>query len=266
MSKIWKGVATAAAAACALALAACGGTTVVTSGEGGQSMNTITVTATAEVKVVPDMARIQVGVTTQGATAEEAEAANAELMDAVLAALAEQGVAEESIQTAWTNLSPQYGMAEDVEVGVDSAMATGVAWPGMGNDIVGYEMTTELSVSDLTVEQVGAVIQAVVNAGANQVDGVSYYASTYDEAYSEALAQAVENARPKGEVIASAAGVSLGNVVQVTEGYQNRAFAYAEVSYDEAAVDAGGGMAKAIAVAPGTVTIEASVTVTYAIQ
>ena len=264
MSKIWKGVATAAAAACALALAACGGTTVVTSGEGGQSMNTITVTATAEVKVVPDMARIQVGVTTQGATAEEAEAANAELMDAVLAALAEQGVAEESIQTAWTNLSPQYGMAEDVEVGVDSAMATGVAWPGMGNDIVGYEMTTELSVSDLTVEQVGAVIQAVVNAGANQVDGVSYYASTYDEAYSEALAQAVENAKPKAETIANAAGVGVGSVVQVTEGYQNRAFAYEEVAY--ATADDAGGSAKAIAVTPGTVSIEASVTVTYAIQ
>lgn len=262
MSKVFRTAAVVAAATCALLLAACGGTTVVTSGDGGQQLNTITVNATAEVKVVPDRASIQVGVTTQGATADEAEAANAELMDAVLAALAEQGVAEDSIQTAWTNLSPQYGVAESVEVETDGAMATGVAWPGMGNDIVGYEMTTELSVSDLTVEQVGAVIQAVVAAGANQVDGVSYYASTYDEAYSEALGQAVENAKPKAETIASAAGVSVGNVVQVTEGYQNRVYAYEEVSYSE---DAGEGSAKAIAVAPGTVSIEATVTVTYAI-
>ena len=263
MNKALKGI--AALAACVIALAGCG-TTVVTSGEGGQSLNTITVNATAEVKVTPDRASISVGVTTQGLTADEAEAANAELIDAVQAALAEQGVAEESIQTAWTNLTPTYGYADSaVTYGGDEAAAVEM-WPGGGSDIVGYEMTTQLTVSDLTIEQVGVVIEAVVNAGANRVDGVSYYSSTYDEAYAEALGQAVESARPKGEVIASAAGVSLGNVVQVTEGYQNRAFAYAEVSYDEAAVDAGGGMAKAIAVAPGTVTIEASVTVTYAIQ
>ena len=269
MGKIWKGIAVTIAAACALVLSACGGTTVVTSGEGGQSLNTITVNATAEVKVTPDRASINVGVTTQGATADEAEAANAELMEAVLAALAEQGVAEESIQTSWTNLSPVYGVAaaSEAEVEIDDTMTTGAVWPGYGNDIVGYEMTTQLTVSDLTVEQVGDVIQAVVNAGANRVDGVSYYASNFDEAYAEALGQAVESAKPKAETIARAAGVSVGNVVQVTEGYQNRAYAYSEVTYDAVEeADAGGGMAKAIAVAPGTVSIEASVTVTYAIE
>ena len=275
MGKVFRTAAVVAAATCALLLAACGGTTVVTSGEGGQQMNTITVNATAEVKVVPDRASIQVGVTTQGATADEAEAANAQLMDAVLAALSEQGVAEDSVQTAWTNLSPMYGFADDPvayseepvaddEAFVETTGAYTEVWNVGGNDIVGYEMTTELSVSDLTVEQVGAVIQAVVNAGANQVDGVSYYSSTYDEAYAEALGQAVENARPKGETIASAAGVSLGNVVQVTEGYQNRMYNYQQVTYaEEDAAEAGS--AKAIAVAPGTVSIEATVTVTYAI-
>ena len=260
MNKVWKGI---AAAALALALVGCGATTVVTSGEGSQSLNTITVSSTAEVRVTPDMARINVGVTTQGTTADEAEAANTELLEAVMTALAEQGVAEESIQTSWTNLYPVYGYASD-EADVEAYNGAMMWEPA--NDIVGYEMTTELTVSDLTVEQVGDVIQAVVNVGANRVDGVSYYSSQYDAAYAEALGQAVTNARPKAETIASAAGVGLGSVVQVTEGYQNRMYAYEQVEYEtDAVADAGGGVARAIAVAPGTVTVEASVTVTYAI-
>ena len=155
MSKVFRTAAVVAAATCALLLAACGGTTVVTSGEGGQQMNTITVNATAEVKVVPDRASIQVGVTTQGATADEAEAANAQLMDAVLAALSEQGVAEDSVQTAWTNLSPLYGFAEDPaayseepvaddEAFVETTGAYTEVWNVGGNDIVGYGPTVTI--------------------------------------------------------------------------------------------------------------------------
>jgi hypothetical protein len=87
------------------------------------------------------------------------------------------------------------------------------------------------------------------------------------EAYAEALAQAVASSQDKAQAMANAAGVKLGEVVSIVEGYQNTSFRYAEeMEMDVAssdALDAGAGAAK---VSPGEVSIEAQVTVGYAID
>ncbi len=256
--------------ACLLALVGCAaGERTVVVPEGGAAP-TITVNATSEVKVVPDKAQIGVAVTTQAQTAAETQEQNAAGINAVIDALKALGIDEKSIQTTYTYLNPRYDyasplyygaagpeegvsgeseeiLAEGPEIAADSASST---------NIVGYEMTTNLSVKDLNIDQVSEVLQACVAAGANNTDGIQYYSSEYDAKYAEALAAAVEAARAKAEVLANASGVKLGSVYSVTEGYQNMA-----VRYDT-------GMAmeaddSAMKVMPGEVDVSASVTVAY---
>lgn len=224
-------------------LVACGTRTVVVAD--GQNANVITVNASAEVKVVPDKASFQVEVQAQGETPEEAQASAAEPVNAVLAALREAGVEDKSIQTSYTDLSPLYD------------------WSNGSDTIVGYQMRTVMQVNDVAVDEVSSIMEACVGAGATSVDGLSYSASSYDEAYAQALAEAVTSAKPKADAIAKAAGASLGEVVSVTEGYQDTSYRYkAMASTDEAA----GSNAAEMEIAPGEVTITAQVTVVYAIN
>ena len=112
-------------------------------------------------------------------------------------------------------------------------------------------------------DAVSTLMDTCITAGATGVDGPRYYVSSYDEAYNEALTQAIAASREKAQVMAAAAGVTLGPVVNITEGYQYTGYRYAS---NEAAVmaDEAGGMAS-MKIAPGQVDIEAQVTVSYAI-
>ena len=230
----------------AFALAGCAGS--ATSADGG-----ITVSASNDAKVVPDKARISVSVVTEKDTAEACQDANAKDVNAVIKSLTKLGVEETSIQTANTYLSPRYGQPEDNPKSDDYV-------------IVGYEMTTTLRVEDLEIDNVGTIVQACVAAGANQADGIEYYASNYDEVYQQALETALATARGKAEGIANVSGVKLGSVVKVTEGYQDTSARYVN-SFDayadsENALETGA----AAKVMPGQTTITAEVTVTYAIM
>lgn len=221
---------------------------------------TITVNANSEIAVVPDKAQIGVAVTTQAKTAADTQTQNAETVNALTEALRGLGIDEKSIQTTHTYLNPRYDYSNPVayggaEIAIDESDDS--------TNIVGYEMTTGLSVKDLDIDKVGEVLRACVAAGANNTDGIQYYSSEYDAKYDEALAAAVEAARSKAEVLAKAAGVNLGGVFSIVEGYQNTAYRYdtgAGVMMEAAAAD------EALKVSPGEINVNATVTVTYEIS
>lgn len=228
--------------ALAATLVGCGSRTVVVAD--GQQANVITVNASSSVKVVPDKASFSAEVYAEGTSAEEAQVAAVEPVNAVIAALKDAGVDEKDIQTSYANLSPIYD------------------WSGETERVTGYEMRTGIQVSNVDIDNVSTLMEAVVSAGATGVSGPNYYASTFDEAYAQALADAVTSSREKAAAVAKAANVTLGDVVAVTEGYQNTTYRVEEVALS-ATADSGGGSAK---IAPGEVSIEAQVTVTYAIN
>lgn len=220
----------------------------VASDEATRVAGTVTVNASSEVKAVPDRASFSVDVVVQGETAEDAQSAASEPVDAVMAALSKLGIEDKSIQTTYTGVSPLYD------------------WSGETQRIVGYESRTSITVSDVAVDDVTAAMEACVTAGATSTSGPNYYASSYDDAYAQALAQAIEASRAKAAVMAEAAGVSLGEVVSITEGYQNTSYRYVEsAAAMEMAVTADEAGAGAAKLAPGEVSIEAQVTVTYAL-
>lgn len=220
----------------------------VASDEATRVAGTVTVNASSEVKAVPDRASFSVDVVVQGETAEDAQSAASESVDAVMAALSKLGIEDKSIQTTYTGVSPLYD------------------WSGETQRIVGYESRTSITVSDVAVDDVTAAMEACITAGATSTSGPNYYASSYDDAYAQALAQAIEASRAKAAVMAEAAGVSLGEVVSITEGYQNTSYRYVEsAAAMEMAVTADEAGAGAAKLAPGEVSIEAQVTVTYAL-
>lgn len=230
-----------------MGLAACGRSQVIV--PEGSSANSITVTASAEAKVAPDKATFYTEVMAQAATAKEAQATGAETTNAVIAALKAAGVDEKDIQTNYTNVSPIYD------------------WTSEESTITGYEMRTSLRVSGVDLDNVASLMETCVAAGASSVNGPEYYVSSYDDVYAQALADAMAASKPKAEAIAKAAGVSLGEVISVTEGYQATGYRYLEKTnvaggeaidseLDEVSLD----------IAPGEVAIEAQVTVSYSIR
>lgn len=184
--------------------------TVVGSETEGQddTARTIAVSGTGTVMETPDMAEITFSISTEGEEASDAQADNTEKVDAVMAVLKNLGVKEESIQTSAYNISPEYNYDSDPA------------------KLVGYEVRTTLTVSDVKIADTGKILSECVSAGVNDVDSVVYTCSTYDEKYQEALKLAVKAARAKAETLAEAEGSKAGRAVSVTEGYQDMSARY----------------------------------------
>ena len=231
-----------------LALTGCsGGAQAGTTVVNAATEHVVTVTANSEVKVVPDKAQISVSVSNQADTATECQQDNAQTTNAVIDALQASGVAEKSIQTTNVNMYPRRDY---------SSMGTAA--------IIGYEMTTTLAISDVSIDDIGPLLQTAVAAGATDVGGIQYYSSTYDAAYADALKSAIAAAGEKAQVIASASKVSIGSIVNVTEGYQNTAYRYdSGENYLYAAADEA--MGEASKAMPGEIGITAQVTVSFSI-
>lgn len=209
----------------------------------------ITVTGKEEVKVVPDMTEIRYGVYSQAQTASQCQEDNAKQLDQTIETLKGLGVEETSIQTSAYGLSPIYD------------------WNSGDRTITGYEMNTEITVSDIPIDQAGEILSQSVTAGVNQIESVTYFSSQYDESYQEALKGAVAMARSKAEAMAEASGKKLSSVVDIQEyGYnpQARYSSYnapaAKMAVEETAA------ASDMAVMPGEVSVEAQVTVTYGLE
>lgn len=169
----------------------------------------LTVAGQGEVRVAPDMAMISLGVTTQAPTAAQAMADNAaqaaKVIEAVKAGADGQGaVADEDIQTSGLNLS-----------------AVTVYEEGKAPRVTGYQAQNIVTLRLKELDQVGALLDRVVSSGANEVQGISFGRLDDQDARDEARTKAVAEARRRAEVLASAAGVTLGPVMAIreTDGY-----------------------------------------------
>src|SRR5689334_17804488 len=125
------------------------------------------VVATGEVSRVPDLARISAGVVAVAPTASAALADNARRMEAVRAALRRANIADRDIQTSSVNLFPQYRQDQTA---------------GSAPQIVGYQATNEVTIRFRDVAATGAILDALVAQGANQISGPSLEVSKPDEA------------------------------------------------------------------------------------
>ena len=161
---------------------------------------TISVDGSGSVETEPDTATTSFGVVTQGATAQEAMSQNSEAMKKVIDALKRAGVPAKDLQTQYVSLDPRYD--------------------NQGREILGYNASNSVSAVVRELAQVGHVIDAGIGAGANNVSGPSLSREDRDKLYHEALAKAVADAKAKADVLARAAGVTVGPVQSMTESPQ----------------------------------------------
>ena len=158
------------------------------------------VAATGRTTRIPDVAVIRAGVVTQAATAAAALADNAARMNAVLAALKQAGVAPRDVQTAQISLSPQYRY-RDNEAPV----------------ITGYQANNSVSIRFRDIARSGAILDALVREGANQIDGPNLTIDKPEAAADEARTAAVAAARARAELYARAAGMTVSRILSISE-------------------------------------------------
>lgn len=153
---------------------------------------------------VPDLATIRAGVVSQGASAAAALGDNAGRMARVLAALKRAGIAARDVQTASVALSPQYRYTD-----------------GQPPAITGYQATNSVAIRFRDVARAGAILDALVTEGANQIDGPTLSLDAPEAALDEARADAVARARARAALYAKAAGLSVVRIVSIAEAGQD---------------------------------------------
>jgi uncharacterized protein len=178
----------------------------------------LNVTAEGRSRRQPDLAIFSAGVVTQAKTAGEALTANAQRMDAVIAALKRAGVPERDIQTSTLSLQPQYYHPQP-EPYPRREPGTGVTVPAepQAPRIIGYEARNAVQVRVRRLGDMGQVIDTLVSAGANQVDGPSFTVEEPEPALDEARVAAMQRARERAELYARAAGLRVGRIVAISE-------------------------------------------------
>ena len=160
----------------------------------------IVVTGRGEERVVPDRARISLGVQTQAPTAAAAASQNARLQRAVLDTLRALGIAADQISTSDYNVFPEQQYDQQ----------------NRRARIVGYNVQNTVIVELRKIDQVGAVLDATLAKGANNVSSLTFYYSDVQTAQRRALGRAVEAARAEAEVIATAAGGRIGELIEIS--------------------------------------------------
>jgi uncharacterized protein len=199
----------------------------------GDPADGITVQGTASVSAVPDRAELHVGVESQGATARAALAANAAEMRRVLAALRSAGATD--LKTQFVSVNPRYAEAGAVQ---------------------GFTAHNSVSATIRDVSKAGAVVDAAVAAGANQVHGPNLTHSDPSALYRQALRAAVAEARLSAQALAAASNLTLGAVTAVVEGGS----APMPHALEARAADQAG----STPIEPGQREVSASVSVTFA--
>jgi hypothetical protein len=208
----------------------------------------LTVSAEGRTARKPDLAVFSAGVTSSGKTAAEALSANSAQMSRVIAALKRNGIADRDIQTSNLSLSPVYAdMSRQLASPLEQQVPV----------VIGYQVSNQVSVKQRNLAEFGKVIDTLVTAGANQVNGPAFQVDDTEAALDDARSDAMKRARDRANLYARAAGLKVLRILTIAEsgGYsQPMPVMYARAAMADSAP---------APVAAGEVSLTASVTVTF---
>ena len=208
---------------------------------------TVSSTASGTASAEPDVASVVFGVNITRSEPDEAVNDAAQLMETAMAAARRKGIAGEDMQTTSYNLWVQQ------------------VWDDYDYDYTGemeYVVNHYVRADIRDISSVGDVLAAVVNAGANSINGVSFYVEDTAAMYEEARQRASENARDKAEQLADNFGVNLGRITSISE--WTNYYPTAQAGWD----NYGGGLGAYVespSVTPGAFSISVEVSATYEI-
>jgi uncharacterized protein YggE len=162
----------------------------------------ITVIGEGSVSAAPDMAVVSTGVMTRSDTASEALSRNNSAMTRVMSVLKQHGIDQKDIQTSGFNVQPEFNYKNREQPPA----------------ITGYRVTNGLTVKVHDLSVLATVLDALVQAGSNQISGVQFTFKDASSLKDQARRNAYRNARARAELYAEEANVKLGTIQLITEG------------------------------------------------
>ena len=166
-------------------------------------------TANGEGKMtaVPDQAVVTVGVTQQSATVADAQNKVNQVTNKIISDVKKLGLSDKDIKTTNYSVSPNYSNA------IMPIMLNGQ------QNITGYTVTQNLEIKIKPIDKANRVVDTATADDANLVGGVNFtFSNSLSKSLEErATKQAVDNAKAKAQSLAKAAGIRLGNIVNVVE-------------------------------------------------
>jgi len=209
---------------------------------------TIIVVGEGSARVEPDIAVASIGVQVANEDVRAASSEAQELMNAVLTAIREQGVAEEDIQTSGFSIFADFGPIGPAGEQPQASL---------------YRVSNNVNVTIRDLDQVAAVLDAAIAAGANNIFGVNFSVDDPSPAAAEARAEAIENAQAKAQDLAELTGLALGNVFSVSEIIGSRGGFYGGSALglaSQAGLGGGGGP-----IVPGQLNVNVQLEVIYSV-
>ena len=211
--------------------------------------NTIAVGGMAEQEVAPDMAYVDLGITVRANNAETARAEEAKIAQQIRRSLLGLAITDNDLQNTG------YYMYQEYKVDRDGKRTAGQ-----------YVLNSSVKVTVRDLDKLSQVIDNTVKAGVTNIDSVSYALSTQNIVQRQLLAAAVENAREKAAVVASAGSRTLGSMLSADiNGFTGgTVVAAGSNKLRSASVMADG--AEATELAPGKIKLNARVQVVFALN
>jgi uncharacterized protein len=213
-----------------------------------EMQRTLSASGTGTVDAAPDEAIIVLGVFSEEDTASAAMAQTSETMQDVIDALVDAGITRDNIQTQSIRIEPMYEFPQDQpERG-----------PGR-QELVGFRAVNiaEVVMTDLT--SLGEVLDAVVEAGANRIDGIRFAVDDPLDLLGEARERAWNDAEAKAQQLAELAGAQLGPVLTISEAIQGPIPFAAEMAFDRA-------VGSGAPIEPGQQTVRVDLQVTWTLE
>lgn len=167
----------------------------------------VRVMGSGSVTLQPDTAAIQIGVTARGDDVLAVQSQTNAEVSSILSALRSLGLTEGDVAATDVRISPRYRY--------DKAQQQSVA--------DGFEVSRDLQITLRDLSQLAVVMSEVVKLGANSVSPPRLSSSKYETSYRDALELAVKQAKDRAEVLATASGAQLGDVISIdAEQFGNR--------------------------------------------
>lgn len=184
---------------------------------------TISVSAEGKLSAVPDIASLTLSVIIEDKDPKKVESENSKKANGIIDFVKSLGVKSEDIKTSNYSLTPKYYYPYDyprIPCPLESEVISPKPFlcPPKFSLIIGYELNQSISLKIRDFKIIGSVISGSIEAGANQISGVSFSIEDPDKLKNEAKKLAIESAKEKAKELAKSAGVRLGRVVSFSEG------------------------------------------------